>query len=500
MAQPFLTPITLPANGITVGTNQLYVSGGKTYASILVANSGTYYSGDGISIGSGGRITRTGSAGFFNFELEGTTSANQIGQFGAISLNSSSTRTNFASIKFYSSVTTAGSEKGELRFSTNINGSLTDTMTLTGYELELNNANSRIILGKSGSLGYGIIETLAGSSQYAGFFITDTDGRGIKVHARTNYATNTGFAIAINPKEGATSLNEINSLSSASLTDLRIKSSCLLLTTSTSDTSTATTQLDVRGNIYTNGKIGVNSTIPNAQLDVRPAAAGNIGLYIRGFSGQSAALFQIVNSTPTSLFAISSTGVVQVQNTTGASSTTTGSLIVSGGVGIANQLYVGGVVNLASTVTFASLAGTTSRMLEVDASGNLSASQEIIAAFIIDSTIRTQLETSGNWNTSAVYTGSALVGGNQGQFHYDSNNLFMLVDNYTPIKLPRLLQQTVASYTTNNTSTYTGIDNTSGSLDYASITDLNALRTAYENLKTSYNDLRTKLISSRLIS
>jgi hypothetical protein len=36
---------------------------------------------------------------------------------------------------------------------------------------------------------------------------------------------------------------------------------------------------------------------------------------------------------------------------------------------------------------------------------------------------------------------------------------------------------------------YTGLDNAQGSTPYAKVSDLNALRTAYENLRTSYDNL-----------
>lgn len=61
--------------------------------------------------------------------------------------------------------------------------------------------------------------------------------------------------------------------------------------------------------------------------------------------------------------------------------------------------------------------------------------------------------------------------------------------NATPV-----VQQVLAAYTTDNESAaYTGIDNAQAGTVYAQLTDLNALRVAYETLRASYDDLRTKL-------
>lgn len=65
----------------------------------------------------------------------------------------------------------------------------------------------------------------------------------------------------------------------------------------------------------------------------------------------------------------------------------------------------------------------------------------------------------------------------------------------------QFLNQTVNTYTSDSESSpYTGIDNTQVGTVYAQLTDLNSLRTAYENLRTSYDDLRSKLISSGIIT
>ena len=69
-------------------------------------------------------------------------------------------------------------------------------------------------------------------------------------------------------------------------------------------------------------------------------------------------------------FLQASTGVVTVSTNTNATSTTTGALIVTGGLAVGKDIYIGGQLNVASTVTF-----TTSSTL---ASPKLQAYQETV--------------------------------------------------------------------------------------------------------------------------
>lgn len=62
------------------------------------------------------------------------------------------------------------------------------------------------------------------------------------------------------------------------------------------------------------------------------------------------------------------------------------------------------------------------------------------------------------------------------------------------------VQQVLAAYSSDGEgSAYTGIDNAQAGMPYAQLTDLNQLRVAYETLRASYDDLRTKLQTSTLV-
>ena len=68
--------------------------------------------------------------------------------------------------------------------------------------------------------------------------------------------------------------------------------------------------------------------------------------------------------------------------------------------------------------------------------------------------------------------------------------------NKTPV-----IQQVTNAYTSDSESVaYTGIDNAQAGTPYAQVTDLNALRTAYETLRASYDDLLTKLRNTGVIA
>jgi hypothetical protein len=65
----------------------------------------------------------------------------------------------------------------------------------------------------------------------------------------------------------------------------------------------------------------------------------------------------------------------------------------------------------------------------------------------------------------------------------------------------KVAQQTLAAYTTVNMAVpFSGIDNTQAGVVYATVADLNSLRAAYEALRASYDDMRTKIVTSTLMA
>ena len=66
---------------------------------------------------------------------------------------------------------------------------------------------------------------------------------------------------------------------------------------------------------------------------------------------------------------------------------------------------------------------------------------------------------------------------------------------------PPAVQQVLAAYASDGEgAAYAGIDNAQGGTPYAQLTDLNTLRVAYETLRTSYDDLRSKLVTATVVA
>ena len=65
-----------------------------------------------------------------------------------------------------------------------------------------------------------------------------------------------------------------------------------------------------------------------------------------------------ISLTDVSLRHLEATGISTVSDTTQATSTTTGAFIVSGGVGIAKSLFVGGDMSVSGTLTYEDVTNT----------------------------------------------------------------------------------------------------------------------------------------------
>jgi hypothetical protein len=130
-------------------------------------------------------------------------------------------------------------------------------------------------------------------------------------------------------------------------------------------TSTVTGSLTVVGGVGIGGavNIGSTSTINGAQI-ITTSTLDSFARKILLYAGVDIAISTTVTSTSTS-YTISNTSTLQsvtdrgntttnsikILNTGNSTSTVTGALTVAGGVGIAKDLYVGGMVNIANTGT-----------------------------------------------------------------------------------------------------------------------------------------------------
>ena len=112
--------------------------------------------------------------------------------------------------------------------------------------------------------------------------------------------------------------------------------------------SNANGNFTVSGNTTLSGTVSVAST---ATLSGVTTCEGD--LYVGGdLYGDGSNLTGIANTAYIDAINITSSGIVSVTNTTASTSSATGALIVSGGVGIAGSLHVGENVSIGGTLTY----------------------------------------------------------------------------------------------------------------------------------------------------
>jgi hypothetical protein len=101
---------------------------------------------------------------------------------------------------------------------------------------------------------------------------------------------------------------------------------------------------------------------------------------------------------------------------------------VNGNTSITGNLIVTGTSALNGTISSSGLAGSTDRMVQVSSGGTISASADIIPAYITSGgTIANLLDDTNNWDINGNYTGSIITGTFQGQKHYNNNYFFEAV-------------------------------------------------------------------------
>jgi hypothetical protein len=101
-------------------------------------------------------------------------------------------------------------------------------------------------------------------------------------------------------------------------------------------------------------------------------------------------------------------------------------------VGSAYIDILSAVTASATTINSSSMISTGStRMVEANSGGTLSATKEIIEEWLYDGLIIGYLESSSNWSALGVYTGTTITNTYRGQKHYDDNYLYIAVADNT---------------------------------------------------------------------
>lgn len=123
-------------------------------------------------------------------------------------------------------------------------------------------------------------------------------------------------------------------------------------------------------------------------------------------------------------------GIKTFSDVTDSASTTTGAVRIAGGLGVAKKVT-------AKQFVGTDYAGTGYRVLVANPSGGLETPYNVILPYVEDTTIITQLTTEANWDATNAYVGSAIVGGNQGQYHHTTSWYYLFVDDFTPIRISK---------------------------------------------------------------
>jgi hypothetical protein len=138
--------------------------------------------------------------------------------------------------------------------------------------------------------------------------------------------------------------------------------------------------------------------------------------------------------------------LLTVTGNTRLASITANTLTVTGNTRLAsitaNTLNVTGSTTLSTltgtSLTLTGLVGVTDRVMQVNSGGTVSASVNIISAYISSaSTAATQLSNASNWDLYGVYAGASITGTSMGQKHYDDNYFYEAVADNTFIRLIR---------------------------------------------------------------
>jgi hypothetical protein len=149
------------------------------------------------------------------------------------------------------------------------------------------------------------------------------------------------------------------------------------VTNSTASTSITTGALVVSGGIGMTGSLSLNGNIKNytTGMTIEGGSSTTVGLIISGSSASTGVLTLRGNSADT-------TGGVRISSTTASTSTTTGALTIAGGVGISGSLYAATIVG-ATGISLTATTGTVNSASRISFSNATSATNVSTAAVII---------------------------------------------------------------------------------------------------------------------
>ena len=170
-----------------------------------------------------------------------------------------------------------------------------------------------------------------------------------------------------------------------------------------------------------NDRIGIGTSNPNATLTAGAVGAAGTTLFVYGdarclgvitatsFDDGSGGPIAGINTTGLSTFTqVVTSGITSVINTTAATSSSTGALIISGGVGIAKSLYVDGGISVAGTVTYNDVTNVDSVGIVTAGKGVRVTTGGIVVTAGV-STLTTVSATTANVRAGITLTASGII-------------------------------------------------------------------------------------------
>lgn len=278
------------------------------------------------------------------------------------------------------------------------------------------------------------VNTLSASTIYSGstdlyniFSVHDYYTTGATFNAPTKVATfsrNDGVSYTLNLSALTTADTYITGFtynpSSNVLTIKQNEGQSDLTTTINSFSSVTITGLTVNSTAQFNGSVSVLSS-----LSANTIYSGSSNL-------SSIFVDSVIAGSNVSIGGSSAHPIVNI-----VSSPSFNGLTLSGSASL-NTLVVNSTSQLNGLISSGSLSGSTDRMVQVNSGGTMSASKQIISAYIVSGgSIANILENESNWDLNGDFIGSGITGTYMGQKHYNYNYFFEAIEDNQWIRLIR---------------------------------------------------------------
>ena len=296
--------------------------------------------------------------------------------------------------------------------------------TISAINANIIAANTAIITANTGVVSY--VNTL-NTAMTANVLATNTAiitaNTSMKAYVDSNSYGNTQAAAYLQIYSGSlggtlSTASQTNITAVGTLTGLTV-SGAVNITNATSSTSISTGALIVSGgigvadNIYIGGNANITGNLITSSISTLPNTNANL----------------LIDPAGTGDLVISPATQVYIQDTQAATSPSIGALVVSGGVGIGGNLYVGGIISGTTPMTVRNISTNTT---VTTVTGMIFASGTIILTLplaAINTGNSMQIKNIGTGTITVNTTGSDLIEGSTNMIMSNFGSAFAVVSN-----------------------------------------------------------------------